>query len=74
MTMDTGKILMGTALLLIMIGLLVHPTGATDSGTISCALHGDASGFTDQGHACCDRFPETPGFADSVQGSTLSSR
>ena len=30
--MDTGKILMGTAMLLLMIGLLVHPVGAAKTG------------------------------------------
>lgn len=45
--MDTGKIMMGTALLLIMIGLLVHPTGATETGNIS--LNGQVS------------IPENPG-------------
>lgn len=28
--MDSGKIMIGTALLLIMIGLLVHPAGAVN--------------------------------------------
>jgi hypothetical protein len=32
--MDTGKIMMGTALLLITIGLLVHPAGAAEPGDI----------------------------------------
>ncbi len=32
--MDTGKILMGTAMLLFMIGLLVHPVGAVKTGCI----------------------------------------
>jgi hypothetical protein len=29
--MDTGKILMGTAMLLLMIGLVVHPVGAAQT-------------------------------------------
>jgi len=32
-TMDTGKILMGTALLLLMIGLVVHPASAVQTGS-----------------------------------------
>ena len=32
--MDTGKILMGTAMLLLMIGLLVHPVGAAKTGDL----------------------------------------
>ena len=33
--MDTGKIMMGTALVLITIGLLVHPAGAAEPGNPS---------------------------------------
>ncbi|HNX17706.1 MAG TPA: hypothetical protein PKM50_05180 [Methanoregula sp.] len=32
--MDTGKIMMGTALLLIMTGLIIHPAGAVEPGDI----------------------------------------
>jgi len=32
--MDTGKILMGTAMLLLMIGLVVHPVSAGKTGTV----------------------------------------
>jgi len=32
--MDAGKILMGTAMVMLMIGLLVHPVGATSTGDI----------------------------------------
>jgi len=31
-TMDTGKIMMGTALLLLMIGLVMHPANALPTG------------------------------------------
>ena len=42
--MDTGKILMGTAMILIMIGLLVHPAGAAETGGIFPVGQGNASG------------------------------
>jgi hypothetical protein len=49
--MDTGKIMMGTALLLITIGLLAHPAGAADTGTVCIQV----SGTTDAGtlHGFC---------------------
>ena len=31
--MDTGKVLMGTALILLMIGLVVHPANAVQTGS-----------------------------------------
>ena len=50
--MDTGKIMMGTALLLITIGLLVHPAGAADTGTVA---FGEAvTGTADAGTGCGD--------------------
>jgi len=44
--MDTGKIMMGTALLLVMVGLLVHPAGAAEPGTIPSVGQGDVIGGT----------------------------
>lgn len=41
--MDTGKIMMGTALLLITIGLLVHPAGAEEPGDIPTGGLGNVS-------------------------------
>jgi hypothetical protein len=60
--MDTGKIMMGTALLLITIGLLAHPAGAAMTGTFATGelvpgtvdagtVHGDSTtgGLTSPG-------------------------
>lgn len=41
--MDTGKIMIGTALLLITIGLLVHPAGAQEPGDIPTGGLGSVS-------------------------------
>jgi len=41
--MDTGKIMMGTALLLITIGLLVHPAGAEEPVDIPTGGLGNVS-------------------------------
>jgi hypothetical protein len=51
--MDTGKIMMGTALLLITIGLLAHPAGAADTGTVIPGM--PATGTADAGtlHGYC---------------------
>ena len=46
--MDTGKILMGTAMILITIGLLVHPAGAAETGGIFPVGQGNAIGFAGQ--------------------------
>ena len=55
-TMDTGKILMGTALVLLMIGLVVHPASAVQTG----------SAFpVNPGTVPC-------GFGQTTLGSTLS--
>jgi hypothetical protein len=55
--MDTGKILMGTAMLLLMIGLLVHPVGAVKSGDIfpvaQLAFIGGSGQTTDGSFAPC---------------------
>jgi hypothetical protein len=48
--MDPGKILMGTALILIMLGLLIQPSGAADTGFFSCDLQGESSGSIVPGH------------------------
>ncbi|MGA2161760.1 MAG: hypothetical protein ABSG28_06150 [Methanoregula sp.] len=52
--MDTGKILMGTAMLLITIGLLVHPAGAAETGSISIVGQGNAIGGTGPAPGCSD--------------------
>ncbi|MFA7695211.1 MAG: hypothetical protein WCX63_06730 [Methanoregula sp.] len=55
--MDTGKIMMGTALLLIMVGLLVHPAGATEPGDIPLvgqeAITGGTGSAPDCGYLYC---------------------
>ena len=53
--MDTGKILMGTAMLLLMIGLLVHPVGAVKSDDIfpdGQSVHLSGSGQAIDGTLC----------------------
>ena len=45
--MDTGKIMMGTAMILITVGLLVHPAGAAEPGGIFPVGQGDAIGLQD---------------------------
>jgi hypothetical protein len=52
--MDTGKILMGMAMLLITIGLLVHPAGAAETGSISIVGQGNAIGGTGPAPGCSD--------------------
>jgi len=52
--MDTGKILMGTAMLLITIGLLVHPASAAETGGISPVGQENAIGFAGQVPVCSD--------------------
>lgn len=49
--MDTGKILMGTALLLIMIGLVIHPAEAAPCGEFSCNLHEWNASIVDCGYS-----------------------
>ena len=57
--MDTGKIMMGTALLLITIGLLVHPAGAAESGTtVTCSsATGAAEAGSVHGNCTAGSFP-----------------
>ena len=52
--MDTGKILMGMAMLLITIGLLVHPAGAAETGGISTLGQGNVIGYTGPAPVCSD--------------------
>jgi hypothetical protein len=52
--MDTGKILMGMAMLLITIGLLVHPAGAAETGGISTVGQGNVIGYTGPAPVCSD--------------------
>ncbi|MGB8309629.1 MAG: hypothetical protein WCE65_07290 [Methanoregula sp.] len=49
---DTGKILMGTAMLLLMIGLLVHPVGAVKSGDNFLTGQSDYIGGSGQATDC----------------------
>jgi hypothetical protein len=53
--MDTGKIMMGTALLLIMVGLLVHPVGAAEPGHIPTVGQGDVTWGTGSVPVCSDQ-------------------
>jgi hypothetical protein len=59
--MDTGKIMMGTALLLITIGLLAHPAGAADTGTVmpGIPITGTADAGTLHGHCLLGSLPST---------------
>lgn len=59
--MDTGKIMMGTALLLITIGLLAHPAGAADTGTVIPGIPatGTADAGTLHGHCLSGGLPST---------------
>jgi hypothetical protein len=52
--MDTGKIMMGMAMLLITIGLLVHPAGAAETGDISTGGQGNVIGYTGPAPVCSD--------------------
>ena len=52
--MDTGKIMMGTALLLIMVSLLVHPAGAAEPGNIPPIGQGYVTGGTGSAPECSD--------------------
>lgn len=52
--MDTGKIMMGTALLLIMVSLLVHPAGAAEPGNISTIGQEYVTGCTGSTPECSD--------------------
>ncbi|MGA2104924.1 hypothetical protein [Methanoregula sp.] len=64
--MDTGKILMGTAMLLLMIGLLVHPVGAVKSDDIfpdGQSVHLSGSGQAIDGSYA--PFPTGPGIIGS---------
>jgi hypothetical protein len=52
--MDTGKIMMGTALLLIMVGLLVHPAGAAEPGDIPSIGQHEVTGGTGSSPECSE--------------------
>ena len=52
--MDSGKIMMGTALLLIMVGLLAHPADAAEPGDIPTVGQGDVIGGTGSAPVCSD--------------------
>jgi hypothetical protein len=54
--MDTGKIMMGTALLLIMVGLLVHPAGAAEPGDIPSIGQHEVTGGTGSSPECSEIF------------------
>jgi len=56
---DTGKILMGTAMLLITIGLLVHPAGAAETRDTSPVGQGNVIGCTGQAPVYSDTFSVT---------------
>jgi hypothetical protein len=58
--MDTGKILMGTAMLLLMIGLVVHPVGAAKTADRFPVGQETVIG-ADQALPGCDAFPAQPG-------------
>jgi len=57
--MDTGKIMMGTALLLITISLLAHPAGAADTGTACIHVYGTADAGTLHGFCLTGSLPFT---------------
>ncbi|MFY9749634.1 MAG: hypothetical protein WAK75_00645 [Methanoregula sp.] len=61
--MDTGKILMGTAMLLLMIGLLVHPVGAAKTGDMIPVGQVTAGGGSGQAPAGSDAYLAQPGLA-----------
>ena len=61
--MDTGKILMGTAMLLLMIGLLVHPAGAAKTGDMIPVGQVTVSGGSGQAPAGNDVYLAQPGLA-----------
>jgi hypothetical protein len=71
--MDTGKIMMGTALLLVMVGLLVHPAGAAEPGTIPTVGQGDVIGGTGSLPVCSDISCIT-GIGSSVSATHLYER
>jgi hypothetical protein len=52
--MDTGKIMMGTAMLLIMVGLLVHPAGAAEPGDIPSIGQSEVTGGTGSAPECSE--------------------
>jgi hypothetical protein len=59
--MDTGKILMGTAMLLLMIGILVHPVGAAKTGDMIPVGQVTVSGGSGQAFASSDAYLAQPG-------------
>jgi hypothetical protein len=64
-TMDTGKILMGTALVLLMIGLVVHPANAAQTGCIYPVQQNIDIGDSGQIPTGCNVFCD-PGAGSSV--------
>jgi hypothetical protein len=66
---DTGKILMGTAMLLLMIGLLVHPVGAVKSGDNFPAGQSVCIGGSGQATDCS--FVPSPTGSEIIGSDTL---